>query len=121
LRVMKRTSRARVLPRRRIQTMMENERGERPVRRTSTLARWAWRGFVAMVVVCTAAGVLFWVWSARVERQFQARLREIHDSGEPVYPEDFRTPAPAGGTNAAEDLLAAGRVAEKEDGASAAY
>jgi hypothetical protein len=101
--------------------MTESEGIDPPRPRKSPLAKWAWRGFVAVVVLGTLLGVAFWVWSARVERQFQARLRELHDAGEPIYPQDFVTAAPAAGTNAAEDLIAAGAVAGKKDEASAAF
>jgi hypothetical protein len=98
--------------------MTEREQVERPRKRG--VAKWAWRGLAGLGIIATLLVVGFWIWDWRVERQFHARVKEIHDSGEPIYAEDFATPEPAAGTNAVDDWLAAGSVAEREDEASQA-
>jgi hypothetical protein len=71
--------------------------------------------FRLMFALWVVPFVLYGGWGAYERHRLDARLREYRAAGEAVAPEDFAgTPVPPD-ENAAEDLLAFGRVIERHD------
>jgi hypothetical protein len=71
------------------------------------------------VVIMVVGGHYFW--GVMAQHKLDAALRGLHDSGEPIYPADFDSPAPAAGENAVDDLLAAGAIIHQRGEAAKAF
>jgi hypothetical protein len=71
------------------------------------------------VVIMVVGGHYFW--GVMAQHKLDGAFRGLHDSGEPIYPADFDSPAPAAGENAVDDLLAAGAIIHQRGEAAKAF
>jgi hypothetical protein len=73
------------------------------------------RFVLTLLTLILAPFLAYAAWALYAQHQLTASLRAIRAAGEPIDVEDFRTPTPAPGRNAADDLLAAGRLLDTDD------
>jgi hypothetical protein len=85
----------------------------KPPRRT-----WQRQFLTAMQLLVLFALIGHGLWGVSARHRLDAQLKQLHDAGEPIYPDDFVTPTPPPGQNAADDLIAAGDIAKQQDSIS---
>jgi hypothetical protein len=62
---------------------------------------WLKRIGVSIVILLVALGLLRWWWGVKAHRALQAELDRLVAAGQPVFPEDFRSPPVPDDQNAA--------------------